>query len=51
MVHDLVRKGSYTFLFEESPAVAIRNVIGGKKYGIGTLKEGEESIYQGLLDK
>lgn len=30
MVHDLVRKGSYTFSFEESPAVAIRNVIGGK---------------------
>ncbi|MCU4991208.1 hypothetical protein OCF10_20090 [Bacillus cereus] len=51
MVHDLVRKGSYTFSFEESSAVAIRNVIGGEKYGIGTLKEGEESIYQGLLDK
>ncbi|MGE6503488.1 hypothetical protein ACQKF0_25580 [Bacillus wiedmannii] len=38
MVHDLVRKGLYIFSFEESPAVAIRNVIGGEKYGIGTLK-------------
>lgn len=51
MVHDLVREGSYTFSFEKSPAAAIRNVIGGKKYGIGTLKEWEEPIYQRLLDK
>lgn len=34
MVYDLVRKGSYTFSFEESPAVAIRNVIGGKSMGL-----------------
>lgn len=51
MVHDLVRKGSYTFSFEELPATAIRNVTGGEKYGIGTLKEWEKPIYQGLLDK
>lgn len=40
-VQDLVREGSYTFSLEESPATAIRNVIGGKSMELVLQKNGK----------